>query len=208
MSKTVAYARVSTKEQNLSRQIDNFLDLGIEERFIYVDKQSGKNFDRVAYQYMKRTLEKGDTLVIKDLKRLGRNRKELKDEWEWFMQKEVKVRVLDIPSLNMNYDNDEKLTPMVQMIKTVVFDILSWEAEEQRRDILETQRQGIESARKSGKHLGRPPKMINYTNFKKEYDLWKSGKQTANLTMKKLNWSKTFFYGVVKKYENEILKNK
>lgn len=63
------------------------------------------------------------------------------------------------------------------------FDLsVQWEAEEQRRDILETQRQGIESARKSGKHLGRPPKMINYTNFKKEYDLWKSGKQTANLS--------------------------
>lgn len=204
MPKTVAYARVSTKEQNLSRQLDDFANLGIEERLIYIDKQSGRNFDRVAYQYMKRTLEKGDTVVIKDLKRLGRNRNELKDEWEWFMKNEIRVRVLDIPSLNMDYE-DEKLTPMVQMIKTVVFDILSWEAEEQRRYILETQRQGIESARKAGKHLGRPPKLINYDNFKKEYNLWKEGKQTANLTMKKLNWSKSFFYKVVKKYEKEVL---
>lgn len=124
------------------------------------------------------------------------------------MNNGINVRVLDIKALNINYDDDEKLSPMVQMIKCVVFDILSWEAEEQRRDILETQRQGIESAQKAGTHCGRPKRMINYRLFKEEYKKWKNAEQTASETYRKLNWSKSFFYDVVKKYEREILSNK
>ena len=205
MSKMVGYARVSTKDQNLARQIDDFIKLGIQEKNIYSDKQSGKNFERVEYYYMKKCLEAGDTLVIKDLKRLGRNRQELKAEWEYFMDNNINIRVLDIPSLNISYDDDEQLKPMLQMIKSVVFDILSWEAEEQRRDILETQRQGIESAKKAGTQFGRPKKLINTRLFKQEYEKWKNNEQTACKAMKNLGWSRTFFYDVVKKYEKEIL---
>ena len=154
---------------------------------------------------MKKSLESGDTLVIKDLKRLGRNREELKQEWEYYMNNGINIRVIDIPSLNIEYKEDEQIRPMVEMIKNVVFDILSWEAEEQRRDILKTQKQGIEAAKERGQKFGRPKRLINYTKFKQEYQKWKNGEQTASDTIKKLNWSKTFFYSVVKKYENEIL---
>lgn len=78
MPKTVAYVRVSTKEQNLDRQLEELKNLGIEEKYIYQDKQSGKDFERIGYQYMKKSIEKGDTLVIKELDRIGRNQIELK----------------------------------------------------------------------------------------------------------------------------------
>lgn len=133
----------------------------------------------------------------------------MKEEWEYYMKNGINVRVIDMPTLNIDYKNaDEKLEPMIELIKSVVFDILSWEAEAQRQDILETQRQGIESAKREGRHLGRPKRLINYKLFKKEYEMWKNGEQTASLTMKKLGWSKSFFYNVVKKYEGEILVNK
>ena len=172
--------------------------------FIQINR-AGKNFERIEYYYMKKSLEAGDTLVIKDLKRLGRNREELKQEWEYYMNNGINIRVIDIPSLNIEYKEDEQISPMVEMIKNVVFDILSWEAEEQRRDILKTQKQGIEAAKARGQKFGRPKRLINYTKFKQEYQKWKNGEQTASDTIKKLNWSKTFFYSVVKKYENEIL---
>ena len=106
MSKTVAYIRVSSKEQNLDRQIEELKHLGISEKYIYQDKQSGKDFECIGYQYMKKSLEKGDTLVIKELDRIGRNQIELKKEWEYFKDNEINVRVLDMPALNIDYDDD------------------------------------------------------------------------------------------------------
>ena len=120
MSKTVAYVRVSTKEQNLDRQLEELYKLGIEEKYIYQDKQSGKNFDRIGYQYMKKSLEKGDTLVIKELDRLGRNQEELKREWQYFRDNEINVRVLDMPALNINYE-DENIKPIAKMINNIIF---------------------------------------------------------------------------------------
>ena len=98
MAKIVAYVRVSSKDQNLDRQLDELKKLGIEEKYIYQDKQSGKDFERIGYQYMKKSLEKGDTLVIKELDRIGRNQEELKKEWQYFRDNEINVRVLDLTS--------------------------------------------------------------------------------------------------------------
>ena len=110
MSKTVAYIRVSTKDQNLHRQLAVLKELGIDDKYIYQDKESGKDFERVGYKYMKKSLEAGDTLVIKELDRIGRNQDELKREWQYFRDNEINVRVLDLPALNINYD-DENIKP-------------------------------------------------------------------------------------------------
>ena len=110
MSKTVGYIRVSSKDQCLERQIAVLQALGIEEKYIYQDKQSGKDFDRTGYQYMKKCLEPGDTLVIKELDRIGRNQEELKREWQYFRDNEINVRVLDLPALNINYDDEFTIT--------------------------------------------------------------------------------------------------
>ena len=124
MSKTVAYIRVSTKEQHLDRQLEEVKALGIEDKYIYEDKQSGKDFDRVGYQYMKKSLEPGDTVVIKELDRLGRNQQELKQEWEYFRNNEINVRVLDMPALNINYE-DETIKPIARMISNIIFEVMS-----------------------------------------------------------------------------------
>ena len=134
MAKIVAYVRVSSKDQNLDRQLDELKKLGIEEKYIYQDKQSGKDFERIGYQYMKKSLEKGDTLIIKELDRIGRNQEELKKEWQYFRDNEINVRVLDLPALNIDY-NDENIKPLVKMINNIIFEIMSWKAENERQKL-------------------------------------------------------------------------
>lgn len=138
MAKIVAYIRVSSKDQNLDRQLEELKKIGIDEKYIYQDKQSGKDFERIGYQYMKKCLERGDTLVIKELDRIGRNQEELKKEWQYFRDNEINVRVLDLPALNINY-NDENLKPLVKMINNIIFEVMSWKAQNERETIRKRQ---------------------------------------------------------------------
>ena len=147
MSKTVAYIRVSSKDQNLDRQLEVLKELGIEEKYIYQDKQSGKDFERIGYQYMKKSLEKGDTLVIKELDRIGRNQEELKKEWEYFRNNDINVRVLDLPALNINYD-DENIKPLVKMINNIIFEVMSWKAQDERERIKQRQKERNRNSQK------------------------------------------------------------
>src|SRR5699024_3836220 len=153
--KKVGYMRVSTGKQHLDRQYEDFKKLGIEDKYIYEDKATGKNFERVGFEYMKRTLEKGDILVISSLDRLGRNAKELKEQWEYFKNNQILVQVLDMPSLNLDY-TDEKMQPITQLINNIIFEIFSWKAESDRIQIVERTKQGLEQAKMRGKTLGRP----------------------------------------------------
>ena len=136
MPKTIGYARVSSKGQNLDRQIEEFIKLGILEKNIYYDKLSGKNFDRTGYLYAKKCLETGDTLVIDDLDRLGRN-DDLRKEWQYFMENEINVRVLNMLSLNLN-QYDGSIKPLAKIIRNIVFKILCWEAQNKRATIFRT----------------------------------------------------------------------
>ena len=147
MSKTVAYIRVSSKDQNLDRQLEVLKELGIEEKYIYQDKQSGKDFERIGYQYMKKSLEKGDTLVIKELDRIGRNQEELKKEWEYFRNNDINVRVLDLPALNINYE-DENIKPLVKMINNIIFEVMSWKAQDERERIKQRQKERNRNSQK------------------------------------------------------------
>ncbi len=200
MSKTVAYIRVSTKDQNLDRQLEELKKLGIEEKYIYQDKQSGKDFDRIGYQYMKKSLEKGDTLVIKELDRIGRNQEELKKEWQYFKDNEINVRVLDLPALNINYD-DENIKPLAKMISNIIFEIMSWKAQNERETIRKRQAEGIKIAKAKKIKFGRPcVKMPD--NFMEIYTMWKNGEITATKGMELSGLKKNKFYDFIKLYKN------
>lgn len=196
MSKTVAYVRVSTKEQNLDRQLEELKKIGIEEKYIYQDKQSGKDFERIGYKYMKKTLEKGDTLVIKELDRIGRSQLELKKEWEYFKENEINVRVLDMPALNIDY-NDENLKPMIKMINNIIFEIMCWKAQNERETIRKRQAEGIASAKSRNVKFGRPRIQIP-NNFIEVCDMWKSGEITATKAIEMTGMKRTNFYKQVK----------
>lgn len=191
--KKVGYMRVSTGKQNLDRQYEDFKKLGIEDKYIYEDKASGKNFERVGFEYMKRALEKGDILVISSLDRLGRNAKELKEQWEYFKNNQISVQVLDMPSLNLDY-SDEKMQPITNLINNIIFEIFSWKAESDREQIVFRTKQGLEQARKKGKTLGRPPVEIT-EEFIEVWKKWKNGEfKTTVEAMRESHTSKTTFY--------------
>lgn len=204
MSKTIGYARVSSKGQNLDRQIEEFIKLGIAEKNIYWDKLSGKNFDRIGYLYAKKCLETGDTLVIDDLDRLGRN-DDLRKEWQYFIDNEINVRVLSLPSLNLNYD-DESIKPLAKMIRNIVFEIFCWDAQNKRTTILRTQADGIKCALEQGRTYGRP-KVAMPNNFEKIYKQWKNKEITGTKAIELTGLKRNKFYDFVKIYESEKLRN-
>jgi DNA invertase Pin-like site-specific DNA recombinase len=209
MTKTVAYIRVSSKEQNLARQYDEMKALGIEDKYIYEDKTSGKDFERIGYQYMKRALEKGDTLVIKSLDRLGRNQEQIKQEWQFFRDNEINVRVLDMPALNIDYSQKE-IKDIFKMISNIVFEVMSFMAEDERNRIKQRQREGIISAKKAGKHLGRPQLNLNTLSkkqletLKSNYQKWKTRQLTGTEFMNLLELKRNSFYKIVKEYEQTV----
>ncbi len=202
MAKVVGYIRVSTKEQKLDRQLEEMINLGIPEKYIYKDKQSGKNFDREGYLYMKKALEPGDTIVIKELDRIGRNQAELKKEWEYFKNNDINVRVLNMPALNIDY-SDETYKPLLKMINNIIFEIMSWKAEDERKTIRSRQAEGIAIAKKNNVKFGRP--RIEITDeFKREVKRWKANEITATEAMKNCNIKKTSFYKLVKELDKHI----
>ena len=202
MSKTVAYVRVSTKDQNLERQLAVLKALGIDDKYIYQDKESGKDFERIGYQYMKKSLEPGDTLIIKELDRIGRNQNELKKEWQYFRDNEINVRVLDLPALNINYD-DENIKPLAKMINNIIFEIMSWKAENERETIRKRQAEGIAIAKANKIKFGRPKTKIP-DNFEKIYLQWKNGEITATQAIKETGLKRTNFYKIANSFNIKV----
>lgn len=198
MRKMFGYARVSSKEQNLDRQLEALKEFGIEERDIIRDKQSGKDFNREGYKTLKNNLlRKGDTLVIKELDRLGRNMDMIKEEWRELEGLGINIIVLDNPLLNTEGKTDlEK-----KLISNIVFELLSYMAQKERDKIRQRQREGIESARTLGKHLGRP-KITYPSNWSEVYEEWKNKKITATKAIELLDLKRNTFYSLVKKFEN------
>jgi DNA invertase Pin-like site-specific DNA recombinase len=196
------YVRVSSKDQNEARQIDSLKEIGISDRDIFIDKQSGKNFKRDQYQLMKRMMRKGDVIYIHSLDRFGRNKDEILSEWrELTKELEVDIVVLDMPLLDTSKHKDSIGT----FIADLILQVLSWMAEEERERILKRQREGIDSALERGIKFGRP--IINITDeFIAAYKRWKSGDLTAVEAMKECHLKKTTFYNKVKEYEEILTK--
>ena len=191
------YIRVSSKDQNEGRQLEAMNKMGINGRDIYLDKQSGKNFERANYQLLKRVIRKGDILYIHSLDRFGRNKEEILQEWNDLTKNiEADIVVLDMPLLDTTQYKDS----MGTFIADLVLQILSWMAEEERERIRKRQREGIDLALQKGIQFGRPAVYIS-EEFKEVYRKWKSGELTAVEAMQETGVKKTSFYKLVKDLE-------
>ncbi|MGI6658132.1 MAG: recombinase family protein [Dethiobacteraceae bacterium] len=194
MGRVYGYARVSSTEQHLDRQIEALSAYGVEDRHIITDKQSGKTFDRPGYKTLKeQLLRSGDILVVKELDRLGRNYEQIKTEWYELRQMGVDIVVLDMPVLTTTDKSDlEKV-----LIANIVFELLSYLAEKERIKIKTRQAEGIATAKSKGVKFGRPKAKLP-TGFAEEVRKWQAGEQTATETMSKLGLKRTTFYKLVK----------
>lgn len=197
--KRVGYIRVSSKDQNLDRQMESMKALGIEEKYIYIDKQSGKDFDRIGYQYMKKALEEGDILHIHSLDRFGRNYNDIINEWNT-ITKTIKadIKVLDMELLDTTKHKDL----LGNFISDLVLQVLSFVAHKERDSIRQRQMEGIASlkARNNGKGIGRPVIEVS-KDFAAAYKQWIADEITAVKAMELSGMSKATFYRKVKEHK-------
>lgn len=191
------YVRVSTKEQHLDRQIIE-LSKYVEERFIFQDKVSGKDFERPQYQLMRKVAQKGDVIYVKSLDRLGRNKQQVKEELEYFKSEGVRVKILDIPTSMMDIPEGQEW--LMDMINNLLIEVLSTMAEQERINIKTRQAEGIAAAKIKGKKFGRPA--IDYpANWSEVYSDWKNGNITAVKAMELTGLKKNSFYKLAKEYQ-------
>jgi len=191
-NRTYGYARVSSREQNEDRQIEALTKFGVSFENIIVDKCSGKDTEREGYQYLKRQiLRSGDTLVIKELDRLSRNKSDIKAELEYFKTIGVRIKILDIPTTLTDFP-DEQMWVM-DMINAILIEVLGSIAENERNKIRSRQREGIEAARKKKVRLGRPAitKPVNYDSVSARVE---ARELTVAQAVKLLNISRSSYY--------------
>ncbi len=192
------YARVSSKEQNLARQIETFKNLGAADREIICDKESGKNFERTGYQALKTTmLRSGDTLIVKSLDRLSRNKSDIKNELQYFKDNSIRLKIIDLPTTMMDLPKGQEW--VFEMVNNILIEVLGTIAQQERETIKERQREGIEAARKENRYLGRPP-AEKPENWSEVLSLWENKKLTARQAMKMLGVSKNVFYRWAKEF--------
>ena len=155
-NRVYGYARVSTNEQNTDRQIEALIKFGVPEQSIIIDKASGKDTEREGYQYLKRQiLRSGDTLVVKELDRLSRSKADIKRELELFKEMGVRVKILDIPTTLTEFPEDQMW--VLDMVNTILIEVLGSIADNERQKIRIRQREGIDAAKKRNVRFGRPP---------------------------------------------------
>lgn len=199
-SRTYYYARVSSKEQNLDRQIAAFRALGATEREIITDKESGKDLERAGYQALKNAmLRRGDTLVVKSLDRLSRNKTDIKNELQYFKDNGIRLKVIDLPTTMMDLPEGQEW--VFEMVNNILIEVLGTIAEQERATIKQRQAEGIEAAKQKGKKLGRPS-LTFPANWNEVYTAWKSGEITAKVAMEKTGTKRTSFYKLVQTAEN------
>ena len=189
------YARVSSKDQKLDRQLIELENFGIESNNIYCDKQSGKNFDRTNYQLLKSKLQKGDLLVIKSIDRLGRNYDMIIEEWAYI----TKFIDCDIVVLDMNLldTRSENKNLVGKFIADIVLQILSFVAENERTNIKQRQAEGIRIAKEQGVKFGRPNKKLP-SNFKEVARQYLDKKIPFEMALEKTKMTKSTFYKYIK----------
>lgn len=193
--KIMGYARVSSAEQNLDRQILALSEY-VPEDCIVVDKASGKDLERPGYQALKGLLglRAGDTLYIMSLDRLSRNKEHIKGELQWFRDHDIRLKVLDLPTTLI--DVPEGQGWIMEMVTNILIEVLASIAEQERITIRKRQREGIDAAKKKGKHLGRP-KVCAPENFDKVMMQWKQGEITAKEAMQLAGLKRSSFYKMI-----------
>ncbi|HIV01808.1 MAG TPA: recombinase family protein [Candidatus Caccopulliclostridium gallistercoris] len=185
------YVRVSTKEQNIDRQLVEMYAQGLNDKTIFIDKQSGKDFERDEYQKLKKILKTGDLLIIKSIDRLGRNYDMIIDEWRTLVNDmNVDIQVLDMPLLDTRTEGKNLVG---KFISDIVLQILSFVAENERENIKKRQAEGIRIAKEKGKHLGRPKLKLpkNFTIIANQY---KKKEITLAEALSSLKMNRSSFY--------------
>lgn len=190
------YIRVSSTDQNEDRQLIALTEIGVLEKDIFIDKQSGKNFDRPQYQKLVKKLKNGDLLYILSIDRLGRNYEEIQNQWRILTkEKGVDICVLDMPLLDTRQGKDL----MGTFIADLVLQILSFVAQSERENIRKRQEQGIAAAKANGVRFGRPEKPVP-ENFGKLVSDWEKKKVSLEETLKLCNMSEATFYRKLREY--------
>lgn len=194
-SKTFYYARVSTKDQNLDRQLAVFYNMGADDRDIIVDKESGKDFNRTGYQALKNgMLREGDTLVVKSLDRLSRNKSDIKKELEYFKENNIRLKIIDIPTTMMDLPEGQEW--VFDMVNNILIEVLGTIAQQERETIKSRQAEGIAVAKAKGVKFGRP--QATYPdNWLPVIKRWQSGEITATKAMELTQTKRTTFYKLV-----------
>ena len=190
MSISYGYVRVSSLDQNEDRQMIEMDRLGIMRKHIFIDKQSGKDFNRPEYKKLLRVLKEGDVLYILSIDRLGRNYEEILNQWRIITKdKKVDIVVIDMPLLDTRRDKNLLGT----FISDMVLQLLSFVAQNERENIKKRQAQGIAAAKARGVKFGRPVKEVT-DEFAGEVDLWNKGELDVVVILEKYNISQSTFY--------------
>ena len=197
MGNIYAYVRVSTLQQNEDRQVIAMSEVQVPEKNIYVEKQSGKDFNRPMYRKLLKRLKANDVLYVKSIDRLGRNYDEVLEQWRILTkQKRVDIVVLDMPLLDTRRGKDLLGT----LIADLVLSLLSYVSENERCAIRQRQKEGIEAARLKGVRFGRPQKALP-DNIEQIYKLWMNKEINGNEAARLCDFSRTTFYRKVKEIE-------
>lgn len=199
MADIYGYIRVSSRDQNEDRQMAALRSLPIPQKNIFVDKQSGKDFERPLYKKMVRRMKKDDLLYIKSIDRLGRNYNEILEQWRILTkEKGIDIVVLDMPLLDTRRGKDL----MGTFLSDIVLQVLSFVAENERANIRQRQAEGITAAKARGVKFGRPA--IPYPdNFEKIHRDWREKKITLSQAADACKMPVGTFYGKARKYENQ-----
>lgn len=196
------YARVSTKDQNLARQLETAKSYKKIDR-VFCDKQSGKNFERKEYQNLKETVVTGDEVIIKSLDRLGRNKEATKDEIKWFKDNGVALRILNLPTSLIDYQGQEWI---MEMVNNILIEVLASYSEQERIEIRERQREGLDAmpivngkrvSSKTGNEHGRPVIHLD-DSFKKFLKKQKDGEMSVSECCEQLGISRATWYNRVR----------
>jgi DNA invertase Pin-like site-specific DNA recombinase len=192
------YVRVSSKEQNLDRQLEALKGYVTDEKYIYSDKASGKDMEREGFQNLLKAMRAGDTLFIKSIDRLGRNKDLIKSYLEHFKKEGIRVKIIDLPTTMQDVPAGNEW--VIDMINNIIIEVYTSMAEQERVNIKQRQSEGIAVAKAKGKHLGRPVMELP-KEWDKLYKEWKAGKITAVKFMEEVDMKKATFYKKVKEYE-------
>lgn len=197
---TYGYARVSTKEQNEDRQVIALHEMNVKDRNIFIDKQSGKDFERKHYKRLIKRLKKDDLLYIKSIDRLGRNYEEIMEQWKIITKnKSADIVVIDMPLLDTRRGKDL----MGTFLSDIVLALLSYVAENERLNIRQRQAEGIAAAKKRGVKFGRP-EIILPDNFDEVFALWNKKEITVREAARRCKMPRSTFYDkAVKRRDNE-----
>lgn len=196
-----AYIRVSSKEQNLDRQYEAVKDYVTDEKYIYSDKASGKDMEREGFQNLLKAMREGDTLYIKSIDRLGRNKELIKKYLAIFQEEGIRVKIIDLPTSMQDVPAGQEWA--IEMINNIIIEVYTAMAEQERVNIKQRQKEGIAVAKTKGKHLGRPVMELP-KEWTKLYKEWKAGRITAVAFMEKIDMKKATFYKKVKEYETTL----